>query len=323
MVSRKLEIPWNSKATMSSMKFFPIVLVLFGGTHILYAQPSASPTVKSIGGSSLASVVGASKLTKPLNKPEFDDIAPRNITAIVGQTAELNCFVKHPGDRVVSWIRKRDLHILTSSIYAYTGDERFSVKHPEASDEWTLKIDYVQQRDAGVYECQVNTEPKMNLAFVLRVEERALVPATATPNAIHRTFNSAAQAKILGQADVYVKKGSTISLTCTVNVQSTPPSSVSWHHGGAVVDFDSPRGGVSLDTEKTESGTTSKLLVTQARLTDSGNYTCIPSNANPASVMVHVLNGEHPAAMQHGGSCVVTPTILLATFTLLVANLLR
>ncbi|CAD1478644.1 unnamed protein product, partial [Heterotrigona itama] len=83
-------------------------------------------------------------------------------------------------------------------------------------------------------------------------------------------------------------------------------------------------GGVSLETEKTESSTTSRLLVTQARLTDSGNYTCIPSNANPASVMVHVLNGEHPAAMQHGGSCGVTPTILLlATFTLVISNLLR
>ncbi|XP_046750301.1 uncharacterized protein LOC124413624 [Diprion similis] len=163
---------------------------------------------------------------------------------------------------------------------------------------------------------------------------------------------AAAQAKISGPEDVYVKKGSTISLTCTVNVHSTPPSSVSWHHGVAIVDFDSPRlnfwvgaireksipgtwrdkkenegkslragcegrgvksgkrevegaaegrnaracvhhrGGVSLETEKTESGTTSKLLVTQARLSDSGNYTCIPSNANPASVMVHVLNGE-------------------------------
>ncbi|CAK9819688.1 Zwei Ig domain protein zig-8 [Anthophora quadrimaculata] len=228
----------------------------------------------------------------------------------------------------VSWIRQKDLHILTSSIFLYTGDGRFSVKHPEASNEWTLKIKYVQQHDDGVYECQVNTEPKMNLAYVLKVEERAPVPATTiTPNAIHRTFNSAAQAKIVGPEDVYVKKGSTISLTCTVNVQSTPPSSVLWHHGVSVVDFDSPsvhrRGGVSLETEKTESGTTSRLLVTQARLTDSGNYTCIPSNANPASVMVHVLNGEHPAAMQHGGSCGVAPTILLATFTLVISNLLR
>ncbi|KAL2747873.1 basement membrane-specific heparan sulfate proteoglycan core protein-like isoform X1 [Vespula maculifrons] len=211
---------------------------------------------------------------------------------------------------LVSWIRKKDLHILTSSIHTYTGDARFSVKHPESSDEWTLKIEYVQPRDAGIYECQVNTEPKMNLAFTLRVE--------------------AAQAKIMGQEDVYVKKGSTISLMCTVNVQSTPPSSVSWHHGGAVVDFDSPsvhhRGGVSLETEKTESGTTSRLLVTQARLSDSGNYTCIPSNANPASVMVHVLNGEHPAAMQHGGSCGVfctVPIILLTGTTLLISNLLR
>ncbi|KAK6643845.1 hypothetical protein RUM43_000108 [Polyplax serrata] len=109
-----------------------------------------------------------------------------------------------------------------------------------------------------------------------------------------------AQATIQGPEDVYVKKGSTISLTCSVNVHSTPPSSVLWYHGPSVVDFDSPRGGISLETEKTESGTTSRLLVTKASLVDSGNYTCVPSNANPSSVWVHVLNGEHPAAMQHG-----------------------
>ncbi|XP_043498953.1 lachesin-like isoform X1 [Polistes fuscatus] len=316
-----------------TMKYYRIVLTLLGGTQLLQAQPSASPLIKSIGesGGSVSSLnVDHGKPTNSWVRPQFDDIAPKNITAIVGQTAELNCYVKHPGDRVVSWIRKKDLHILTSSVHTYTGDARFSVKHPESSDEWTLKIDYVQPRDAGIYECQVNTEPKMNLAFTLRVEESAPVPATTAPNSIRRTFNSAAQAKILGQEDVYVKKGSTISLTCTVNVQSTPPSSVAWRHGGAVVDFDSPsfhhRGGISLETEKTESGTTSRLLVTQARLTDSGNYTCTPSNANPASVMVHVLNGEHPAAMQHGGSCGIfcsVPIILLSGSTLLISNLLR
>lgn len=54
------------------------------------------------GGSSIASVVAGSKPTRSWDKPQFDDIAPRNVTAIVGQTAELNCYVKHPGDRVVS-----------------------------------------------------------------------------------------------------------------------------------------------------------------------------------------------------------------------------
>ncbi|KAJ8921369.1 hypothetical protein NQ315_002984 [Exocentrus adspersus] len=101
-----------------------------------------------------------------------------------------------------------------------------------------------------------------------------------------------AQASIAGPPEVYVKKGSTISLTCTVNVHSTPPSSVMWYHGHSVVDFDSPRGGISLETEKTEAGTTSKLLVTKALLSDSGNYTCMPSNASPASTVVHVLNGK-------------------------------
>lgn len=101
-----------------------------------------------------------------------------------------------------------------------------------------------------------------------------------------------AQATISGPSEVYVKKGSTISLTCTVNVHSTPPSSVLWYHGQSVVDFDSPRGGISLETEKTESGTTSKLLVTKALLSDTGNYTCMPSNASPASAVVHVLNGK-------------------------------
>lgn len=67
-------------------------------------------------------------------------------------------------------MRKRDLHILTSSIHTYTGDGRFSVVHPENSEQWDLKVEFVQKRDAGIYECQVNTEPKINLAVQLNVE---------------------------------------------------------------------------------------------------------------------------------------------------------
>ncbi|KAG7206681.1 hypothetical protein KM043_000356 [Ampulex compressa] len=45
----RAELPWTSDSTMISMKYFRIVLALLGGTHVLYAQPSASPTVKSMG----------------------------------------------------------------------------------------------------------------------------------------------------------------------------------------------------------------------------------------------------------------------------------
>lgn len=70
---------------------------------ILYFRHTSQKVVCFVsGGSSIASVVAGSKPTRSWDKPQFDDIAPRNVTAIVGQTAELNCYVKHPGDRVVS-----------------------------------------------------------------------------------------------------------------------------------------------------------------------------------------------------------------------------
>jgi peptide methionine sulfoxide reductase MsrB len=52
-------------------------------------------------------------------------------------------------------MRKRDLHILTSNNFLYTGDQRFSVIQPQDTDEWNLKIEYAQPKDAGTYECQV------------------------------------------------------------------------------------------------------------------------------------------------------------------------
>ncbi|KAG8212764.1 hypothetical protein J437_LFUL019722 [Ladona fulva] len=54
----------------------------------------------------------------------------------------------------VSWVRRRDWHILTSGLFTYTNDERFQVIHAEGSDDWTLQIKYVQKRDNGTYECQ-------------------------------------------------------------------------------------------------------------------------------------------------------------------------
>ncbi|XP_065090228.1 hemicentin-2-like [Ochlerotatus camptorhynchus] len=214
----------------------------------------------------------------PDNKPYFDDVSPRNVTTVVDDTAILKCRVKHKGNRTVSWMRKRDLHILTSGTHTYTGDQRFSVHHPLDSDDWDLKISFAQPRDSGIYECQVNTEPKINLAVYLHV--------------------TAARAKILGSQEAHVRKGSTISLSCVVNFHAP---SITWYHGTSIVNFDSARGGISLETEKTDAGTSSRLLLTKATVSDSGNYTCVPAGAIPASVQVYVLNGEHPAAMQTSG----------------------
>lgn len=83
----------------------------------------------------------------------------------------------------VSWIRKRDLHILTSMSLTYTSDARFTVDSNAKTDDWNLRIDYVQPRDAGIYECQVNTEPKIYRAVTLKVLGKFLRGEVVRPRA--------------------------------------------------------------------------------------------------------------------------------------------
>ena len=56
----------------------------------------------------------------------------------------------------VTWIRRRDWHIITSGILTYTTDDRYQVIHKEDSDNWDLQIKYATKRDNGTYECQVS-----------------------------------------------------------------------------------------------------------------------------------------------------------------------
>lgn len=51
----------------------------------------------------------------------------------------------------VSWIRKRDLAILTSNTFVYTSDARFSVIHISDSDNWDLRVKLLTERDRGLY----------------------------------------------------------------------------------------------------------------------------------------------------------------------------
>ncbi|RZF36322.1 hypothetical protein LSTR_LSTR006586 [Laodelphax striatellus] len=233
------------------------------------------------------------------SQPYFDNSTRREVTTTVGQAAQLPCRVRNLGDRAVSWIRKRDLHILTVGVLTYTNDARFQSLHSEGTDEWTLKVTSPQLRDSGTYECQVSTEPKISLAFRLNVV--------------------VSRAKILGSGELYIKRGSDINLTCVVVETVEPPSFIYWYRGGQVVNY-SQRGGISVLTEK--QSRSSRLLIARAEPPDSGNYTCTPSASDSASVLVHVLNGEQPAAMQHGNSSSGAVARLLPT-VLLVCQLVR
>ncbi|XP_018017331.1 muscle, skeletal receptor tyrosine protein kinase isoform X2 [Hyalella azteca] len=222
----------------------------------------------------------------------FDDMTPTNVTAVVGQTARLPCRVINLGQKDVTWIRKRDIHILTLGVSTYTSDARFTVVRNRKTKEWILQISPVAFRDAGVYECQVSTSPKISLPVTLNVEVQ--------------------QARIQGPSEVYIQNGSTISLTCVVNTHSENVGAVSWFRNANSLDYDSPRGGVSLEIEKTPIRTTSKLFITRAIRADSGNYTCAPEFADAAFVIVHVVNGEESAAVQTGEGVALVPRLQCA-----------
>lgn len=110
---------------------------------------------------------------------------------------------------------------------------------------------------------------------------------------------SVSKAKILGNSELFIRSGSDINLTCVVLQTPDPPSFIYWYRGGNVINY-SQRGGINVVTEKQTR--TSRLLISKALPTDSGNYTCSPSSSDAASVLVHVLSGEQPAAMQRGSN---------------------
>ncbi|KAL1431178.1 hypothetical protein MTO96_014561 [Rhipicephalus appendiculatus] len=210
--------------------------------------------------------------------PYFDNSTSRNVTTSAGKAVFLPCKVRHLGDRTVSWIRRRDLHVLTVGRFTYTSDQRFQAIHMDNSDLWMLQIQYPQKKDAGMYECQVSTLPKISRFIALNV--------------------IVSKASIAGGPTLYLNSGSTLNLTCEVMESPVPPDYVFWYHDARVINYDIQHG-VSVQTEKSPR-TQSRLLIANAQPHDSGNYSCVPSNAEPASIVVHVLNGENPAAMQHG-----------------------
>jgi hypothetical protein len=57
--------------------------------------------------------------------------------------------------------------------------------------------------------------------------------------------------------------------------------------------------GRKVTIETSQQGLENLLLIRNAVAGDSGNYTCIPAGAEPASIVVHVLNGMSTISFIH------------------------
>lgn len=74
----------------------------------------------------------------------------------------------------VMWLRSSDLQILTVGDITFTQDSRFHIDHTD-DDSWGLIIKNADHKDAGRYECQINTDPKMKRYVNLVVKGKRIV----------------------------------------------------------------------------------------------------------------------------------------------------
>ncbi|XP_042211647.1 uncharacterized protein LOC121859054 [Homarus americanus] len=225
-------------------------------------------------------VIPPSTVPGPTLPPVFDPLVPTNVTVTASKTVLLSCIVHNLGNNSVSWIRHRDLHILSVGSVTYTSDSRFEAVPHAGKGDWLLRLQYAHPRDSGQYDCQVSSAPPTARTTHLTVIEP--------------------QAKILGAPDIHVGMGSPINLTCVVPYSPEPPDYLHWYHKERMVREDGVR--VWLKTNLGHRSV-SQLVVMNAAPRDSGVYTCNPAHSLEHSITVHVLTaGEYPAAMQGGSS---------------------
>lgn len=213
--------------------------------------------------------------------PSFVTGSNNTLVTSVGQTIYLYCGVNNLGDRQVTWLRSRDLTILTIGLVRYTRDQRFTAIHGQDSNNWALKIVNPNLNDSGLYECQISyhddTEKKLKMPFNLQVlESRAL---------------------IVGSEDLYIHEGSPVKLQCRVVDSAGPPAYIYWYKGKEVINYSNLKH-IEISYSSLETNPVSTLVIKQATPSDSGNYTCAPANYRQHSVIVNVIKGEKQAGLQ-------------------------
>ncbi|XP_039299060.1 cell adhesion molecule 3 isoform X3 [Nilaparvata lugens] len=252
--------------------------------------------------------------TSPQPRPFFEHInATDDVSIQLGDPVVFHCRVNNLTDMTtVSWLRRSGsrLTLVSVGLEVYASDGRFSVELVRPND-WQLQLTAASRHDEGLYECQVSSHPPLVHTVrltVIAVPELEILDERGLP--IRTKFYNA---------------GSTIELKCVTTQAPQPNQLLIWRHGSKTLNYDTNRGGISVKTDVEEAGTKSRLFIANALPSDSGNYTCSLTDVAVTSVLVHVLNGETPAAMQHGENsasniCSTLGVILVIAFSMHTSN---
>ncbi|CAG5122880.1 unnamed protein product, partial [Candidula unifasciata] len=147
------------------------------------------------------------------NKARVIDETPMVITAVAGSLAVLPCSVdpryteQYADQYKVMWVSPLET-VISLQDRRLLNDMRISVERPFMKD-WNLHLRNVSVTDAGVYKCQINTDPvgtkKINLVV------------TEPPRIIDHTMPT----------DIEKPEGEMVELFC--NATGTPQPEISWY----------------------------------------------------------------------------------------------
>ncbi|CAF3674900.1 unnamed protein product [Adineta steineri] len=122
------------------------------------------------------------------DQPKFDR-SHETISVVVGKRALLPCYVSiqdannnNNGNNPfkIIWMKLNNSSILTMEDRAINGDPRISLLHAYA-DEWNLQIDDIDEDDAGIYRCVINTGMYKTLTLDVKVPPKIIDELTTEP----------------------------------------------------------------------------------------------------------------------------------------------
>lgn len=250
-----------------------------------------------------------------LEKQPYFSPTTTTITVQEGGHAFFICKVENLYNQTVSWIRQKDSYMLYIGDVKFVDDDRFDLLPSSGYGDWTLRFRLIREADAGKYECQVSTSPKLSQMFTLKV----IVPSVT----------------ISGEKEMHVESGSSVVLRCVISHYLIRPTFIFWYrdadrlingiHGITITDdlhrlraddHSNNRASFGPPAWKNDHTIVSILTVKRASGKYSGRYSCAPDNLRPAAINVHVIKDENPAAMQRevaNNSAKLLSSVLLVT----------
>ncbi|XP_057372406.1 uncharacterized protein LOC130693293 [Daphnia carinata] len=273
----------------------------------------------------------AASLTSSGVAVELEELLPETIengttnhmTVLQGDTALLPCKAYSLGQRTVSWIRRRDWHIMSSGSHVYTADSRFSVLNRPGSPDWILMLKSPQLHDSGTYECQIaGGQGQVSHFIELLVWTPVASVVEGSEHHVEAESNIQLHCKLHPESKNH-SNGNDTDVNTGVEEQQTKFPQLTlptvgggglpfvwFHNGRPLIHGSKSSAGLGLvsvflegvsesDASKRDwMAWTSRLVIQRADPADSGNYTCVPWRGKAVSVNVFVSQGDRPAAVQ-------------------------